>query len=248
MIITRYSQLMQIYHELGPGDVFIGQIPGTHLKSVILSDLTVRGVGLLPGAAAQLISGSKTAQAFLLMQWMVPHTRVVTRRKELLDALSHYVRYGISAAITKQEHMHCGHGVRLWNDLEMMYSCLSIHEKSYPFVLQPFLQVASDLRIIIVGDYIEAYARHNATGFRMNLAAGGSSHVYDYSGEQLAYCRQIMTRAQMPYAHLDLILTAEGHTYLSEISLHGGLHGAQISKPELDELKMSHLMALAREM
>lgn len=245
MVITRYSQLMQIYHELGPGDVYIGQIPGTHLRSAILSDLTARGVGLFPCAAAQMISGSKTAQAFFLMQWMVPNTRVVARRKELLDALGYYAQSGITAAITKQEHMHCGHGVRLWNDLEIMYSCLSLQEKSYPFVLQPFMQVISDLRIVMVGQYIEAYARRNDTGFRMNLAAGGSSQVCHLSDKQLAFCRQIMARAQMPYAHIDLIVTAEGHTYLSEISLHGGLHGAQISKPELDELKKNHLMALA---
>lgn len=245
MIITRYTQLMHTYHELGPGDVYIGQIPGTHLRSAILSDLTARGVGVLPGAVAQLVSGSKTAQAFLLMQWMVPHTRVISRRKEILDALACYAQNGIYAAITKQEHMHCGHGVRLWNDLELMYSFLSLQDNVYPFVLQPFMQVASDLRVIIVGDYTEAYARQNAGGFRMNLAAGGSSQVYQLSDEQVMLCRQIMKRTQMPYAHIDLMITREGHNYLSEISLHGGLHGAQISKPELDRLKQNHLMALA---
>jgi ribosomal protein S6--L-glutamate ligase len=246
MIVTRFSQLTQFYEDLGPGDIFIGRIPRSHLKSVILVDLTARGVRLLPSATAQLISAFKTAQAFVLQQWMLPHTRVIEKRKDLLDAIIHYRRHDIAAAVSKQEHLHCGHGVRKWNDLDTLYSCLSLDERQYPFVLQPFRPIAADVRIIVVGDHREAYARSNPDGFRMNLSAGGSSRPYTLSDDQTAFCSRIMVRAQMPFAHIDLIITEEGRFYLSEISLSGGAHGAHISQNELTKMKQQHLMALAR--
>jgi len=244
MIIKRYNELRQVYHALGPGDFFVGQIPGNHLQNAILADLTSRGVGLLPPAIAQIVSSSKTSQAFVLSQWMVPQTKVITRRKTLLDALAEYSSSGVTTAITKQERMHCGHGVRLWSDLELMYSCLSLNNEHYPFVLQPYVEVITDLRIIIVGDFNEAYARHNSSGFRKNLAAGGNSVPFVLGQDQLELCRQIMDRVQMPFAHIDLLITRDGGTFLSEISLNGGIHGACISRPDLDDLKHRHLMVL----
>jgi glutathione synthase/RimK-type ligase-like ATP-grasp enzyme len=247
MIVTRFSHLMQCYAELGPGDSFIGRIPRSHLKAVLLVDLSARGVRLLPSATAQLLSASKTAQAFVLQQWMVPHTRVIAKRTDLLDAIGHYRRHGVTAAVSKQEHLHCGHGVRKWNDLDNLYSCLSLDERQFPFVLQPFRPVVTDVRIIVVGDYWEAYARMNSEGFRMNLSAGGRSGPYVLNEEQKAVCRRVMARAQMPFAHIDLLITEGGNFYLSEISLSGGAHGAQVSQNELTKMKQQRLMALAQE-
>ncbi len=244
MIVTRYSHLAQIYHELGPGDAFVGLIPASPLRAALLTDLAARGVRLQPSATAQMLSASKAMQAFVLGPWMTPHTQVITRRKGLLDALTEYGRLGITAAVTKAEHQHCGHGVRRWNDLETLYNCLSLDDSHYPFVLQPFMEVSADVRVIMVGDYCEAYARHNPHGFRMNLAAGGSSQPYALQAAQHALCCRVMARGQMPYAHIDLIVTPAGDLYLSEINLNGGVHGARISREELDRLKQVRLMGL----
>jgi ribosomal protein S6--L-glutamate ligase len=248
MIITRYIHLTQAYRELGPGDIYIGQIPRSHLRAVMLTDLTARGVHLLPSATAHLLSASKTAQAFVLAPWMLPHTRVIARRKDLLDTIADYHRHGIAAAVSKQDHLHCGHGVRKWNDLDTLYSCLSLDERHYPFVLQPFRTISADVRIVVVGDYWEAYVRSNPDGFRMNLAAGGSSHPYTLTDDQMTLCRTIMARAQMPFAHIDLVTAGQDVFYLSEISLNGGTHGARISQNELSKMKQAHLMALAQQL
>ena len=245
MIIRKYSELILAYHDLGPGDLFIGQIPGTPQKAAILIDLMARGVQLLPSATAQMLGMSKTTQAFLLEPWMPPHTLAIRRRKALLDALGRYAQNGIECAVTKQEHRHCGHGVRRWNDLEMLYSCISQDDSQYPFVLQPFMKIATDLRVIIVGDYTEAYARNNLHGFRQNLAAGGESRPYSLNQTQVTLCRKIMTRGRMPYAHIDLMITDSGDTYLTEISLNGGIKGARISRSDLEQLKQEQLTALA---
>jgi ribosomal protein S6--L-glutamate ligase len=247
MIVTLYSHLAQIYHELGPGDAFVGLIPASPLRAALLTDLAARGVRLLPSATAQMLSASKAMQAFILGPWMMPHTQVITRRKGLLDALTEYSRLGIRAAVTKAEHQHCGHGVRRWNDLETLYNCLSLDDGHYPFVLQPFMEVAADVRVVMAGDYCEAYVRHNPYGFRMNLAAGGSSQPYVLQATQHALCRRVMARGQMPYAHIDLIITPAGDLCLSEISLNGGVHGARISRAELDRLKHAQLLAMAGE-
>ena len=158
MIVTRFSQLIRDYHRLDAGDVFIGQIPSSPLKSALLIDLTRRGVILLPAATAQVLSASKVAQSFILSNWMPPHTLAVTRRKELLDALTTYDRSGITSAVTKADRLHCGHGVRKWDNLETLYNCLAMDQKVFPFVLQPFVSGFTDVRVVVVGDFYEAYS------------------------------------------------------------------------------------------
>lgn len=247
MIVTRFSQLIQSYHELGPGDVFVGRVPKSHLKATLLADLTGRGVRLLPSATAQLLNGSKVAQAFVLAPWMVPHTISITRRKTLLDALTQYHRAGITTAITKTDHLHCGHGVCKWNDLETLYSCLAHSREAFPFVLQPFERVATDIRVVIVDDYCESYSRSNPHSFRMNLASGGKSQLHELTSDQRSLCTQLLERAQMPYAHIDLMVTDKGAVYFSEIHLDAGTRGAQMNHRELNQMKRDYLMQLARQ-
>lgn len=247
MIVTRFSQLIKSYHELGPGDVFVGRVPSSQLKSTLLADLTDRGVRLLPSATAQLLNGSKVAQAFVLSAWMAPHTLAITRPKELLDALTRYHREGITTAVTKADRLHCGHGVCQWDNLETLYSCFSHDRTVFPFVLQPFMALSADVRVIMVGEYFEAYSRSNPHNFRMNLAAGGQCSSYELTPDQRKICLQVMKRSQMPYAHIDLMLTDNGATYLSEIRLSGGAHGAQIDQQALKKMKKTHLMEQAQK-
>lgn len=247
MIVTRFSQLIQSYHELGPGDVYVGRVPKSHLKATLLADLTDRGVRLLPSATAQLLNHSKVAQAFVLASWMVPHTLAITRRKELLDALTQYHRAGITTAVTKTDHLHCGHGVCKWNDLEALYGCMAHNREAFPFVLQPFETITADIRVVIVNDYCESYSRSNPHGFRMNLASGGKSHPHELTSDQRRLCNQIMERAQMPYAHIDLMVTDRGGIYFSEIHLSAGTRGAQMNHRHLNQMKQDYLMQLAQQ-
>ncbi len=245
MIIKRFSQLIRDYHRLGAGDVFIGQVPSSFLKSFLLTDLTDRGVKLVPSATAQLLDASKVAQAFVLNPWMVPHTLAVARRKELLDAISAYNQKGISMAVTKADGLHCGYGVRKWDNLETLYSCVAFEKKAFPLVMQPFLSDFIDVRVIMVGGFSEAYCRRNRDNFRMNLAAGGHSEPYTLTPAQDEFCRGVLARSGMPYAHLDLMLLDDGRTVLSEIRLNGGIRGARIQRDELERMKQSRLLEIA---
>ncbi len=244
MIYKRFSDLLDVYHRLESGDVFIGQIPSSHLKSAIMTDLAARGVTLLPSALAQLLHASKVVQAQILQPWMLPHTRAVTRRKQLMDAIDEYQQLGISVAVTKQDRLHCGHGVRKWGDLEMLYSCLAMDQTSYPFVLQPYREGFVDIRAICVGQFREAYTRDHPYNFRKNLAGGGQSHPYDLSQRQRQFCDTLLDRACMPYAHIDLMCFPDDEIYLSEMRLNGGIYGAKIERQTLERMKQKRLMDL----
>jgi len=237
MIVRGTRELLDRYPELGPGDVFVGPLGLSHLKESIFVDLLERGVRCYPSALSQILYRSKTAQALFLKKWMLPHTRVIARRIELMEAIGEYTRNGISEVVTKQNRLHCGHGVCLWNSMETLYSHVGLREDAYPFMLQPFLKAFKDIRVIVAGDYVEAYTRENPYNFRQNLSSGGNSAPFRLDDQQVAMCRGIMQRGKFPYANIDLHVTEDRQVYLSEIALNGGLKGANISRTELDAIK-----------
>ncbi len=245
MILRRAAALDERFDSLGAGDTFIGLLPARYLLAASAADLVGRGVRCLPSVLCQLLTRSKCAQASVLRPWMAPHTRVVARRIELMESLQAFAEQGISAVVSKQERMHCGHGVRRWESAEALYNAVGLSDEAYPFVLQPFLHDVADVRVILAGDHIEAYRRENQFNFRANLAAGGSSRPEALDGKALALCRAVMLRGRFPYAHIDLQLMPDGACYLSEIALDGGITGARIGREELNAIKKETLERLA---
>jgi len=245
MIVRGHRELMRRYEELKPGDIFIGLVGDKVLRQSLLIDCLQRGIRCYPSALAQTLHHFKTAQAWILGRWMLPLTCVISRRSELLALVSAYGEAGIGAVVTKQDHMHCGHGVRKWESADILYNLAGFSEDAFPFVMQPFLSSFTDIRVVIAGDYREAYVRSNPDSFRKNLSAGGKSTTHTLTAEQTEFCRQVMARGGFSYAHIDLHVTEDGRIYLSEITLNGGLKGAKISRDELDRRKQSILESLA---
>ncbi len=245
MIVRGHRQLQEHFDNLGPGDVVIGQVGGKYLREAMLIDLMQRGVTCLPAPPAQILNRSKVAQARVLRAWMPPATRIIARRTDLLNAVSEYQRQKIDAAVTKHDHRHCGAGVLRWESLELLYNQVSLLDTAYPFVLQPFMQDFQDVRVLIVGNYHEAYKRCNPHSFRHNLAQGGQSKPFALDDKTLALCRAVMQRGRFPYAHLDLMHFENGSCYLSEIALNGGIKGSRIQRKALDQKKKALLEALA---
>lgn len=246
MIITSNRELRERYDELSVGDIFLGSLSFKFLREAVFVDLLERGVGCLPSALSQVLSRSKIAQALVYKTWMILPTVVVSRRMDLMDAITIFKRSGIGSVVTKQDRLHCGHGIRRWESVEDLYNYLALDESSYPFVLQPCVDNFRDVRVVVVGDYLEAYTRRNPYNFRVNLAAGGESLAYDLNPDQERFCRSAMERGQFPYAHIDLMLIEKGkHYYLNEIVLNGGIKGARIGRKELDQMKRALLERLA---
>ncbi len=248
MILKSTRELEAHYQDLRAGDVFIGNLALKHLRHPIFIDLLERGVHCLPSPLSQTLNRSKTAQAFLLRSWMLPHTTVIRRRSDLIRAISLYNQEGIGAVISKQDHMHCGHGIRKWDGIESLYAYLGLTPSAYPFALQPFFENFTDVRVLMVGDYLEAYARYNPHNFRVNLSLGGTISVFQIDDELQQFCRSVMKRGNFPYAHIDLLVMENGDCFLSEIALNGGTKGAHISRKELDDRKNEVLENMAREL
>lgn len=245
MIIRSARELKKQYEDLRSGDIFLGILTYKHIKESILIDLLERGISCFPSPLSQVLNHSKATQAVIFKKWMLPHTFVITRRADLVDAINTYNRLGVASVITKEDHRHCGHGVRRWDTMDILYNFLAFSDSAYPFVLQPFLEDFTDIRVIIAGDYAEAYARHNPNNFRMNISMGGKNYPHEISEDLLDFCRRAMERGKFPYAHLDVQVTSDGTYYLSEIALNGGTKGAKIRQRELNQKKKYLLERLA---
>ncbi|MEJ5358072.1 MAG: hypothetical protein WHT06_05310 [Desulfobacterales bacterium] len=237
MIVRGTEAIRARLAELVPGDVAAGPLPASFLSGPLAVDLAERGVRFVPSLLCQMLTRSKCAQVEILSSFMAPHTRAVRRRAELLQAVDDYARLGIGAVVSKQEGLHCGHGVRRWESAEALYNTVAFEEKGFPFVLQPFIEGLADVRVIVVGDYVEAYLRENPFHFRANLAAGGTGRPFPMDPAAERFCRAVMARGRFPYAHLDLQLTPEGKCYLAEIALEAGAAAARIGRAELARRK-----------
>ncbi|MCK4486884.1 MAG: hypothetical protein KAU38_09000 [Desulfobacterales bacterium] len=245
MIIRTNRELKEHYDDLNAGDCFIGMLSFKNVKHRIFIDLLERGVRFFPSALSQTLGHSKVAQALALRQWMIPFTLIIARRVDLMHAINTYNQHGIATVVTKEDHLQCGFGIHRWDSIEALYNHVSLNTRSYPFVLQPFLETYTDLRVIVAGDYYEAYTRENQNNFRMNLTAGGTSRPYTLTNAHLGLCHSVMERGKFPYAHIDLLVTEDGHGYLSEIALNGGMKGARITREDLNALKKDILEKMA---
>ena len=222
------------YRQLAAGSLVVGVLPVRPGEDIKMLDLAVRGVSFFPAVLSQWLSRSKTAQAEVLADFMVPGSFVAYALSDLAGHLSEF--QGRGQVVAKRDRGHLGLGVSLWPELETLYSLASLQGLIYPIVVQPFLGAARDLRVVVVGDYVEAYERLNPRSFRKNLFQGGSSRPFVLTGEIQDFCRRVMARGNFPYAILDLLLDpADGRPYLSEISFKGGLTGARISQAEFRE-------------
>ncbi len=248
MIIRSVPVLKKRFHELATGDIFTGIIAAGPNKAAMLIDLASRGVHCLPAPLAQILNGSKVAQALVLKEYMLPNTAVITRRKDLFDVIAQYNRQQIDAVISKEDRMHCGRGVRRWDSVETLYSFTALDDSSYPFVVQPFQDNLTDVRVIIVSDFVEAYVRFNPDNFRANISAGGESRPYELDPGQEQFCRAVMKRAQFPFAHLDLHIMSDGRYFLSEIALSGGIRAARINREQLEHKKEAEIDRLVADL
>ncbi len=230
IVIRSLSELRRRYPELAAGDLVLGPLavkPGEEIK---LIDLQERKVVFFPPLVAQLIVRTKTAQAQVLGGFMIPGTFVA---HGITDLAAHLGDASFSGpVVSKRERAHLGLGVSLWPSLEALHSLASLQPLPFPLVVQPFLAEARDFRVLVVGEYTEAYERLNPQGFRKNLFQGGSFRAAHLTPELHDFCRQVMARGKFPYAVLDVLLSPQGDSYLSEINFHAGLKGSRLGQAE----------------
>lgn len=229
-IVRSLTELRRRYPELAVGDLVLGPLAVKPGEEIILLDLHDRGVAFFPPLLAQMAARAKTAQAQVLGDYMIPGTFVAHGPSDLAACLGDARLAG--PVVSKRDRAHLGLGVSLWPSLEVLYSLAALQPLPFPLVVQPFLEEARDFRVVVVGDYTEAYERVNAEGFRKNLFQGGNFRPVDLSPALLAFCRRAMARAKFPFAVLDVLLSPAAEPYLSEINFHAGLKGSRLGQAE----------------
>ena len=228
-LIPDNDTLYRDFASLGPSDVFIGRLRLKPSEENLITYLLERGVRLFPSGLSQLCCRSKVMQARIFPEQMIPGTRTINDLHELMATINEYQRCDYTKVVTKKDRANAGMGINLWPSIEDVFNQVSLGTLNLPFVIQPFYPDCRDIRVIILDDHWEAYWRDNPDNFRHNLHCGGKSSPADLSSEQIDLCRQVMARGKFPYAHLDLMVTRTGATYLAEINLRGGIKGARIS-------------------
>nr|MBF0222656.1 hypothetical protein [Desulfobulbaceae bacterium] len=229
-IITDNKALRRSYNVLQRGDVVFGRVSLRPSEETLLADLLSRGVHLIPSALSQLASRSKVLQAELFGPWLPARTLAIHDNHQLLEALS---LFGSGQkVITKQDRKNAGMGIHLWASIEDVFTHATLGNLPYPFVLQSFYGGAKDIRVLVLGDYVEAYWRENTANFRNNLHCGGKSRPCALTAEQESICRKVMARGDFPYAHVDLMVTDQDETYMLEVNLRGGIRGAIVNSKD----------------
>jgi len=231
-IITDNRSLFQHYEELSPGDIICCRIRLRPDEEHLLLDLSSRGVIGIPSFLSQLCSRSKLFQTRLFASAMLPGTRAVYTIHDLTNILNEYGEDKRTGVIVKLEGKNAGTGVLKFPSIEDVYSQSTLKNLHFPYVVQPFAEMIRDIRVIVIGDYHEAYERSNPHSFRNNLHCGGNAQPVDLTDEQRALCQSIMSRGNFPYGHIDLMIDPDGIGYLGEINLRGGLRGARIAAAE----------------
>jgi glutathione synthase/RimK-type ligase-like ATP-grasp enzyme len=234
-IIRDNSSLFQHYNELEPGDIICCRLRLKPGEEHLLLDLSRRGINVIPSLTSQLCSRSKAFQTRLFSWAMVPATTVIYTLHDLLQAMADFGQRGVSKVVVKLEGKNGGHGVFLYQSIEDIYSQSALGSIPYPYVIQPFVSDCRDLRVIVIDDYWETYERSNPHNFRHNLHCGGTPAPVALSAEQQALCRRVMEQGDFRSAHIDLMITADGQIYFTEINLRGGLRGARISPEEYQQ-------------
>ena len=226
-IIHDNSQFHLHFQELDSSSIVCCRLRLLPGEEHILVDLQHRGVTLIPSATSQLASRSKVHQARIFRDYMLPDTLAVYDNNQLLAATSTYRQRNIGEVVVKQDRRNGGTGIHRFRDIEDVYNQAGVGPLTFPLVLQPLVKEFRDIRLIILGDYIEAYERLNPCNFRHNLHCGGHARSIRPDEGLIDFCRQVMARGDFPYGHLDLMLM-DGGVYLTEINLRGGLRGAAI--------------------
>lgn len=245
-IVRDNATLAAEYDQLSSGDIVVGRVRIRTGEEHVLLDLAARQVELVPSAVSQLCSRSKVFQARVLVRYMVPGTTAVYTQHDVLALVSEYGCRGVGRVVCKMDRGNGGQGILLFNSMEEVYNHAVLGMVRFPFVVQPFIAGCRDVRVVMLGSLVEAYARHNPHNFRHNLHCGGSSSPYTLTGEQVKLCREVMDRAGFPYAHVDLLLDPAGGTWLSEVNLRGGLRGATLSQRDyLAAIEKIHAALLA---
>jgi len=248
-VITSARELWRALPDLAAGDVVVGRVPMRPGQERLLAVLAERGVCFVPSLQAQLLSRSKALQAAFLADFMVPGTSVLHCREDLLALMGRPGPLHHGEIVVKRDQGNAGGGVFFLAGLESLFTHLEFAQERevYPVVVQPMIEDAADMRVVVLGEELDVYQRHSACSRRRNLHCGGTAQPVAPDEALVDFCRQVMRRAGFPYGCLDLLRDGSGRCHLLEINLRGGLRGSRFDQRRyLEAVEATHQRLLRR--
>ncbi len=241
-VVANNQEFFACKDELRAGDIVMGRLRLSGIQEHLLLDLVSRGICLIPSANAQLCSRSKVYQTELLSRFMIKETLPVYCMHDMLAAVTAYGRARVDSVVCKLDRANGGLGILRFASVEDVFSQAALGSLVFPFVLQPFVKGCTDVRVVLLGDTVEAYRRYNPDNFRHNLHCGGTGSPWDLTPDQFGFCCRVMERAGFVYGHVDMLVLPDGTHRLSEINLRGGLRGARLTQKDYLE-KVAQIQA-----
>lgn len=236
MVISNRKEFVNNWMKAKDGDLCLIPV----MDPIKAAFMQSRGVRLAFDPLCCLLHNSKVSQTQIFSSKM-PYTRIVYSKGELYYLLMDHFAEHQEPLIIKNDRGSGGNGVFLFTENSYDYNGIS-----YPCVVQKYLPGYHDIRVIIIGDYFEAYERVNELDFRKNIARGGKSTpvgLFDLKCRLDDEATRIVKLGKFPYAHIDFMVNPDSHyVYFSEISLGGGIQGSKLSYNEIKRLKHNHLI------
>ena len=125
--------------------------------------------------------------------------------------------------VTKEEYSWGGQGTKKFKDFTEL--CKHFHKNPLEIrdgiVVQKFIPVADDYKLLIMGDYNYVMQRFNPNGFVKNTTIGGrweNLTFDDLSPDVQAFCYEVLEHSGFPFIYLDILVAPE-RTYLLEVGL-----------------------------
>jgi hypothetical protein len=142
-IVLSYQAFKKYFQELKEGDLIGIRLPLRKEEIGLIIDLLNRKVEAFPSFLSQVLSTSKTLQAEILKNFILPHTFAIRDKTTLLSAISELSKLEntFKKFVTKDDRANCGLGVRLWNSLEEIFNIAGSPVYLIPLYYNPFLKM-----------------------------------------------------------------------------------------------------------
>jgi tetrahydromethanopterin:alpha-L-glutamate ligase len=169
-----------------------------------------------------------------------PRTFVCQTRDQALEAFEQLNRDVVVKPIFGGE----GRGIMRVSCPDLAWRVFGTLEVNQSVIyLQEYIEHASDLRILVIGDQAFAMRRTNTQDWRTNISRGGCGTLHQPTKQELHIAYESMSALKADFLGVDLIYAADGRLLLIEVNAVPGwkalakVHNVDIARLMLDHLR-----------
>jgi RimK family alpha-L-glutamate ligase len=128
--------------------------------------------------------------------------------------------------VLKGVHGSQGQHVHLCANESEAKKLFDTHEPGF-FIVQPFLKIKDEYRVLTLGGRALGAIRKTAPtdDFRANISLGGNAEAAELPAEQIALCERAIDELGFEFAGVDLAITTDGQPLILEVNRSPGFSG-----------------------